>query len=58
MFCFLVGAQMAKEIFLSPFFYKPKKTNNDLLRNTDLFGYPLLEARKGKRMMLRKKVKQ
>lgn len=57
MLCFLDGVQMAKETLLSPFSITQRKING-LLRNTYLFSYPLLEARKGKRMMVRKEVKQ
>lgn len=55
--CFLDGVQMAKETLLSPFSITQRKING-LLRNTYLFSYPLLEARKRKRMTVRKEVKQ
>jgi len=48
---------MAKETLLSPFSITRRKING-LLRNTDLFSYPLHEARKGMRMIIRKEVKQ
>lgn len=56
MLCFLAGVQMAKETLLSPFAVTQRKINA-LLNNTNLFSYHLLEARKGKRVMIRKEVK-